>query len=83
MIFGCGLRYRGVINVFPHVEDAADRQVKSSPDTNLGPLEHSRWYTPLGETVFVEFDSLGSVWNEVDNPIDANIRNLDLFQFRD
>ena len=43
MIFGYGLRYRGVINVFPHVEDAGDRQVKSSPGANLVP-----WSTPDG-----------------------------------
>ena len=47
------------------------------------------WGTPDGtvtllrQSVFAEFDSLGSFWKDVDNPIDHTVRNLHLFQFRD
>ena len=82
-----GYSLRSIVNVFPHVECGWDRQVinheEEKPRAQLGPLRHSRWFfTPLGQKVFAEFDSLGSFWKEVDNPIDDTVRTFDLFQFR-
>ena len=52
LTFGYSLRCRGIVNVFPRVENARDRQViddeEENPVEKLGPLGHSRWYfTPL------------------------------------
>lgn len=95
MTFGYGLRYCGIVNVFPHVEGAGDRQVinheEEKPRARLGPLGHSRWLLyPTGRASLCEFDSVGSVWKKVDNPIDDTIitwpvsilwlRCYDLFQ---
>ena len=52
LTFGYSLRCRDIVNVFPRVENARDRQViddeEENPVEKLGPLGNSRWYfTPL------------------------------------
>ena len=77
----------GIIHVLPHPKErtggykVVDHEQKK-PRNQFSPLGDTCWYhAPLGQTVTAEFHPLGPIWQEVQDPVNDTVGELDLLKF--